>query len=65
MKKRSFFKAVVSYFKESFVELRRVVWPSWDSVKASTLVVFVSVLITAVILGFFDMALAKLMGLIV
>ncbi len=65
MKKKSFFSRLKNYFKEVVVELKKVVWPSWDSVKSNTVVVIVSVLIAAFVLGFIDMALAKVMSLIV
>lgn len=64
MKRKSVFGKVGDYFKESFVELKKVVWPSWDSVKANTLVVIVSVVIVAAVLGFFDIALARLINII-
>lgn len=64
MKRKSVFGKVGDYFKESFVELKKVIWPSWDSVKANTLVVIVSVVIVAAVLGFFDIALARLINII-
>lgn len=65
MKKKSFFGKVADYFRECYIELKKVVWPSWDSVKSNVVVVIVSVMIAAFVLGFFDMALAKVMSLIV
>jgi len=54
-----------SYFKESYVELKKVVWPSWDSVKSNTLVVVVSVLSAAFILGFVDMFIVKILNFVI
>lgn len=62
MKKKSFLSKVGTYFKECYIELKKVVWPSWDSVKSNVVVVVVSVMIVAFILGFFDMALVRLIN---
>lgn len=54
-----------SYFKESYVELKKVVWPSWESVKSNTVVVVVSVLVAAVVLGFVDMFITEIFKIII
>jgi preprotein translocase subunit SecE len=36
-------------------ELKKVTWPTWKETKAATLVVIVTVIIAALILGLFDM----------
>ena len=46
------------FFKDSAAELKKVVWPSRDEVKASTQVVIVSVLVISAILGAIDLLLA-------
>jgi preprotein translocase subunit SecE len=51
---------IVQFFKESYAELRKVVWPSKDDVVGSVAVVIVSTVIIAAILGLVDMLL--LMG---
>ncbi len=47
-------KKIVQFFKDSYSELRKVVWPSREDVIASTKVVLVSTLVMACVLGLFD-----------
>jgi len=47
-------KKIIQFFKDSYAELRKVVWPSRDEVASSTKVVIVSVIIFAIILGAVD-----------
>jgi preprotein translocase subunit SecE len=47
-------KKIVQFFKDSYAELKKVVWPSREDVIASTKVVLVSTLAMAGILGFID-----------
>lgn len=48
---------LVQFIKESYAELRKVVWPSKDNVISSVKVVLVSTIIFAVVLGLVDMLL--------
>lgn len=57
-------KKIIQFFKDSYAELKRVVWPSREHVAASTKVVIVSTLIFAVVLGFVDFLLLKGMDFI-
>ncbi|RKX87782.1 MAG: preprotein translocase subunit SecE [Spirochaetes bacterium] len=57
-------KKIIQFFKDSYAELKRVVWPSRENVAASTKVVIVSTLIFAVILGFVDFLLLKGMDIL-
>jgi len=50
-------KKIVQFFKDSYAELRKVVWPSKEDVIASTKVVIVSTVVMAVILGLIDFVL--------
>ncbi len=52
------------FFKESYAELKKVVWPSRQEVISSTWVVIVSVTIFAVVLGLVDFLLILGMDLI-
>ncbi len=52
-------KKIVQFFKESFAELKKVVWPSQGEVVSSTKVVIISTLIFAGLLGFVDFILLK------
>jgi len=45
---------VVQFFKDSYAELRKVVWPSREDVIASTKVVLVSTVVMALVLGLID-----------
>ncbi len=57
-------KKMVQFFKDSYAELRKVVWPSKEDVIASVKVVVVSTLITAVLLGLIDFLLVAGIDLI-
>ena len=48
---------VVQFIKESHAELRKVIWPSRDSVISSVKVVIISTLIIAAVLGLVDVLL--------
>ena len=50
---------VTSFFHESYAELKKVVWPSWDRVVDSTKVVIVSMVLFSVFFGIVDYALTK------
>lgn len=52
-------KKIVQFFKDSYGELKKVVWPSKDSVIASTKIVLVSTLIVALFLGVVDLVLVR------
>jgi preprotein translocase subunit SecE len=48
---------IVQFVKESYAELRKVVWPSREDVISSVKVVIVSTIIIAVALGLVDVLL--------
>jgi len=50
-------KKIIQFFKESYAELRKVVWPNRDDVVSSVKVVIFSTAIVAVVLGVVDMLL--------
>jgi len=50
---------VVQFFKDSYGELRKVVWPSRDTVVASTKVVVISTVMVALFLGIVDLLLVQ------
>ena len=50
-------KKIVQFIKESYAELRKVIWPSRDDVVSSVKVVIISTLIIAAILGLIDLLL--------
>lgn len=47
-------RKIVNFFRESYQELKKVVWPSRSEVASSTKVVIVSTLIFAIVLGAVD-----------
>ncbi len=58
-------KAVVNYFRDSILELRKVDWPSRPEVVRHTLIVAVSVGIATIIVGVIDFGLARLLEFLV
>ena len=50
-------KRIVQFVKECYAELRKVVWPGRDDVISSVIVVLISTMIIAMVLGFFDVLL--------
>ena len=50
-------KKVVQFIRESYAELRKVVWPSRESVISSVKVVIISVMIIGAALGLVDLLL--------
>ncbi len=53
-------RKIISFFQESFAELKKVTWPSRDEALASTRVVLVSTILIAAMLGLVDFILFKL-----
>ena len=56
---------VQSFMHEVFDEMKKVVWPPKKNAYFSTIVVLVSCVIMAVILGLFDWLCANLVGLVI
>jgi preprotein translocase subunit SecE len=50
-------KKLVQFIKESYAELRKVIWPSREDVISSVKVVIVSTIIVAAVLGLVDVLL--------
>jgi preprotein translocase subunit SecE len=50
-------KKMVQFFKDSYAELRKVVWPTKEDVIASTKVVIASTVVMALVLGLIDFVL--------
>ncbi|MBN2442022.1 MAG: preprotein translocase subunit SecE [Spirochaetales bacterium] len=55
---------LIKFIRESYAELRKVIWPTKDEVASSTKVVIVSVFIIALILGFVDIILFRVLNLV-
>ena len=65
IKEANMFERIKNFFTEVKTELKKVVFPSKDEVIGSTKVVVVMVLIIAIFLGFIDLILSKLIGIVV
>ncbi|MCL2374715.1 MAG: preprotein translocase subunit SecE [Treponema sp.] len=50
-------RKIVRFAKESYAELRKVIWPSRDSVISSVKVVIISVMVISALLGLVDVLL--------
>jgi preprotein translocase subunit SecE len=50
-------KKVIQFVKESYAELKKVIWPGRDDVVSSVKVVIISTIIVAAILGLVDVLL--------
>ena len=50
-------KKVIQFIKESYAELKKVIWPGRDDVISSVKVVIVSTIIVAAVLGLIDVLL--------
>jgi len=50
-------KKIVQFIKESYAELRKVIWPSREDVISSVKVVIISTIIVAMVLGLVDLLL--------
>jgi preprotein translocase subunit SecE len=50
-------KKIVQFFKESYAELRKVIWPSREDVVSSVKIVIISTVIVALALGLVDVLL--------
>ncbi len=57
-------RRLVQFFKDSAAEVRRIVWPSRDSVIASTKVVVVSTLLIAFGLAVVDYLFITILGIL-
>jgi len=52
-------RKIIQFFKESYAELKKVVWPSRDDVIGSVKVVIISTIVVAAILGVIDLLLFR------
>jgi preprotein translocase subunit SecE len=55
---------LIKFIKESYAELKKVIWPTREEVASSTKVVIISVFIIAITLGFIDILLFRLLNFI-
>ena len=57
-------KKIARYFKECWLELKKVSWPTRDTVVRYTGIVIVSTIIFGIVLGIVDIGFGQLMDLI-
>lgn len=57
-------KKIARYFKGCWSELKKVSWPTRDTVVRYTWVVIISTIVFAIVLGLVDIGIAELMDLI-
>jgi len=50
-------RRIIQFIKESYAELRKVIWPGRDDVISSVKVVIISVIIISTLLGLVDLLL--------
>ena len=51
-------KGFIAFAKDSYKEVRKVVWPTWDELRRMTGVVIVTVILLAAIIGLADLLLS-------
>jgi preprotein translocase, secE subunit len=49
-----FFAKIAKFFREIKVELKKVVWPTWDQIKNNTVVVLACVIFIGIIIWVLD-----------
>ena len=57
-------KKIARYFKECWLELKKVSWPNTETVVRYTWVVIISTIVFAIVLGLVDIGIGQLMDLI-
>ncbi|MGN1164260.1 MAG: preprotein translocase subunit SecE [Candidatus Ornithospirochaeta sp.] len=57
-------KKIGRYFKECWLELKKVSWPTRDTVVRYTWIVIVSTVVFGIVLGLVDVGIGQLMDLI-
>ena len=55
---------LVKFIKESYAELKKVIWPTKEEVASSTKVVIISVVIIAMVLGLIDIVLFRVLNFV-
>ena len=63
-KVKNFFGRITKYFRDTKSELKKVVWPSWQSVVKNTVIVLIMCLIVGVVIWVLDFGLSKLLDVL-
>ncbi len=56
---------LIGFMKESYAELKKVVWPTKDEVVSQTVVVVVSLIVTSALLALVDFSALRLISKII
>lgn len=56
---------IISFFRESFEEMKKVVWPSREILLRHTMIVLATVIISMLIIAAIDFGLSKLVELMI
>jgi preprotein translocase subunit SecE len=59
---KNFFSMITTFFKEAYVELKKVSWLNRKEVIASTIVVIVMIMIIAIYVGIVDFVLSRIVS---
>jgi preprotein translocase subunit SecE len=62
---REWWEATVRFLREARVEMKKVTWPQKKEIIGSTAVVIVASVLVSFFLGFVDLILQKLLGIII
>lgn len=63
--KPNFFAGIANYFKEVKAEMKKVIWPTFQKVRANTITVIIYVLIVGLVIYGLDTLFTWLMGLLI
>lgn len=63
--KPNFFAGIANYFKEVKAEMKKVIWPTFQKVRANTITVIIYVLIVGAVIYGLDTLFTWLMGLLI
>jgi preprotein translocase subunit SecE len=58
-------EGVVTFYRETVGELRKVVWPTWPEARNLTIIVLAVIFVTSAVLGSFDWLFAQLMRIVI
>lgn len=65
MNRKNFFKSIIDFVKESYIELKKVTWLSRKEVLASSLVIVILIIIMSIYIGLIDFILAKVVAFLI
>ena len=63
MKLKNIFKKINNFLKEAIAELKKVIWPTRNDLKNSTIVVISFIIIVSIFIGLVDIFFTKILTL--